>query len=260
MTSFDDLLDSVEESMSDRDVVGLAGFYLREYENTHPFSANELWEVIEPSLFHIPQDSFRAYPSQLRQKGWFQKHDSRWDLTGDGLSHYQKLVTLKTGEETPRETDDLFITASPPDDDFYQPLVNDINRSYRYHIYDATMILTRKLLENLVIELLRTRLGATDNLETFYIPRQGRFKPFSVLVENFGEHIEQFQPFMPDLDSDFIDRLDSFRTQANATAHSIQVDISQSEIEERGTTANDLVRVLFRLREQVRLEAELNGN
>jgi len=254
MPTFDDLLDSVSEDLRDADIIGLAGYYLREIEDESPFSTSQIRGIVEPSLRQVPQDSIGAYPSQLRDNGYFQRRGERWDLTQEGLTRYRDLISIPTSQETPRDSDDLFITADPPNDDFYEPLVEDINRSYRYHIYDATMVLSRKLLENLLIEVLRLRLGTGEHLETFYIPNQGRFQPFSELIENFSDNIDEFRPYNPDLDASFVNRLDRFRTRANANAHSIQVNLSQGEIEALSDDANELARTLFRLREQARLD------
>lgn len=256
MPSFDDLLDSVSEEPTDTDIIGLAGYYLREVEDEHPFATKQIRGVVEPSLRAINGDSVGTFPSQLKEKGYFQRRDQQWDLTKDGLEYYNEMVALLGDTEAPRADDDLFIDASLPDDDFYPALVDDINRSYQHHIYDATMILTRKLFENLIIELLRLRLGTSDYLEKFYIPNQGRFQPFSELIENFSEHLDDFKPYDPDLDASFVNQLDKFRTRANANAHSIQVDLSQGEIEALSEDANALATRLFRLHEQAKLDAD----
>lgn len=254
MPDFDSLLDSVSEDLSDADIIGLAGYYLREVEDENPFSTSQIRGIVEPSLRQVPPDSIGAYPSQLRDQGYFQRRDDQWGLTQEGLTRYREMVSIPSDQETPRESDDLFITTEPPDDEFYEPLVEDINRSYRHHIYDATMVLSRKLLENLLIEVLRLRLGTKNHLEAFYIPNQGRFQPFSELIESFSDNIGEFKPYKPDLDASFVNQLDQFRTRANANAHSIQVNLSQGEIEALSDDANELARILFRLREQARLD------
>lgn len=263
MPSFDELLNSIPEDikqeLTDRDVVGLAGYYLRKVEGEHPFATKQIRGVVEPSLQPVPNDSIGSYPSQLGEKEYFQRINGEWDLTEEGLNYYGKMVTLASADDAPRDDDDLFISVDYPDDDFYGTLVDDINRSYRHHIYDATMILTRKLLENLLIECLRLRLGTGEHLEAFYIPDQGRFQPFSVLIDNFGEHLGEFKPFDPDLDATFVSQLDQFRTRANANAHSIQVDLSPGEVEALSDDANSLSKRLFRLRTQARLDAERNN-
>jgi len=259
MTTFNQLVSSVEGDLADHDLVGIAGYYLREIDGEHPFSVSDLRDVIEPSLHPIPSDSLPSYPSYLnRQKGYFQRRDDKWDLTASGLEYYGELVTIPVLEDQPRPETQLFIDATPPEDDFYKPLVVDINRSYQMHLYDATMILTRKLFENVLIELLRAEVDMATELDAFYIKEQNRFQPFSQLLIEFEDRLQQFRPYIPELDSEFVDALNEFRHQANAKAHSIQVDISQADIEARSERTTALTTTLFRLRKQVALAADLD--
>jgi len=255
MTTFDELLDTLSEEPTDTDVIGLAGYYLREIKEKEPFATMQIRGVVEPSLRAIPSDSIGAYPSRLEEKGYFQRHNGKWNLSKAGLEYYGEMVSIEPDIEAPRPEGDVFISATPPEDNFYPPLVNDINRSYRHHIYDATMILTRKLFENLLIELLRYRLGTSDHLKTFYNPEQRQFQPFSQLIENFSDHLDDFIPYDTALDGSFVNQLDQFRSQANASAHSIQVDIDQDEIKTYKADANELASRLFRLHKSARLDA-----
>jgi len=42
-------------------------------------------------------------------------------------------------------------------DEFYKILVQNINLAYRYGLYTAAMVLIRKILENLLIDILRKK-------------------------------------------------------------------------------------------------------
>lgn len=114
-------------------------------------------------------------------------------------------------------------------------------------VYDATLVLTRKLLENLLIDVLRSRYG-TERLVLYYDTDTRRFKPFYELVTNLEDNLDDFQHFSSELDGDFIDDLNSFRQTANRGAHSLEVDIIDDEIEKYGEKATRAARVLFRLR------------
>lgn len=259
MPTLNDLIASIEGELADHDLVGVAGYYLREIEANHPFSVADLRGAIEASLYTIPSDSLSSYPSYLmRQKGYFQRQDGNWDLTASGLRYYGDLVTVPTHDDEPRPETERFIDASPPEDDFYQPLVAEVNRSYQIHLYDATMILTRKLLENLLIEVLRAEVDMATELDAFYIKEQNRFQPFSTVVAEFEVRLQRFRPYIPELDGNFIDDLNEFRHQANSNAHSIQVNISQADIESRSERASELASTLFRLRKQVALAADID--
>lgn len=130
---------------------------------------------------------------------------------------------------------------------FYPDLIDQINQSYRLGIYDATLVLSRKLLENLVIDILRAKYG-TDRIELYYDTNSRRFQPFYTLVENLESNLADFQHYSDALDDEFIRRLNSFRQTANRGAHSLETNISEGEIETYGDRGEELARTLFRLR------------
>lgn len=133
---------------------------------------------------------------------------------------------------------------------FYPELVDGINQCYRLGIYDATLVLTRKLLENLLIDVLRNRYG-TNRIDLYYHPNNGRFQGFNDLIQNFEDNLSDFEHLSGALDSDFIRELDSFRENANAEAHSIETSLSQDEIEEYRDQASHAARVLIRVNENI---------
>ncbi|AWB28471.1 hypothetical protein [Halococcoides cellulosivorans] len=129
---------------------------------------------------------------------------------------------------------------------FYPDLVENINRCYSLGIYDATLVLTRKLLENLVIDILRDQYGKQE-INLYYLPDNHRFSKFSDLIDSFETNLGDFKHLSGGLDSDFIDELNSFRQDANAEAHSIETNITESDIEGYREQAQHASKVLFRV-------------
>lgn len=133
---------------------------------------------------------------------------------------------------------------------FYPELVEDINQCYSIGVNDATLVLTRKLLENLLIDILRKEYGK-QRINLFYLPDNRRFKNFSTLIDNFEERLDNFQHLSGGLDSDFIDELNAFREDANAEAHSIETNITESEMQEYREQARHVSQVLFQVRDNL---------
>jgi len=129
---------------------------------------------------------------------------------------------------------------------FYPDLVVDINRCYSLSIYDATLVLTRKLLENLLIDIFRDQYG-TKRIQLYYRPNNGRFQNFSTLIENFEDNLNDFEHLSGGLDSDFIEELNAFRQNANAEAHSIETNITKSEMQEYREIPRHATRFLLRV-------------
>jgi hypothetical protein len=129
---------------------------------------------------------------------------------------------------------------------FYPDLVENINQCYSIGVYDATLVLTRKLLENLLIDILRERYGKQE-IDLFYIPENRRFRKFSDLIDNFEANLDDFHHLSGGLGSDFIDELDAFRQNANAEAHSIETNITETEMEKYKQQARHTAQVLLRV-------------
>ncbi|WP_049937183.1 hypothetical protein [Haloplanus natans] len=129
---------------------------------------------------------------------------------------------------------------------FYPDLVDDINHCYSIGVNDATLVLTRKLLENLIIDILRKEYGK-QGIDLYYRPENHRFRKFSDLIDNFEENLNDFHHLSGGLDSDFIDELNTFRQDANAEAHSIETNITENEMEDYRAQARYAAKVLFRV-------------
>ena len=117
--------------------------------------------------------------------------------------------------------------------EFYEKLRVEINKCYTYGLANAALTLSRKLIENIVIHILRSKYppsGGTVNLELYYHSSKGRFKNFSELVGVLEDKRSDFVPDEKLLD-DIIKRILELRETANATAHSITTYNSVVEID-----------------------------
>jgi len=86
---------------------------------------------------------------------------------------------------------DMFIEVTWLPDDFYKRLVDEINYLYINQFPMSLSILIRKLLENLIIDILRKKYG-THDLQLYYDSSRGRFHDFSVLLKNLDSKKEEF--------------------------------------------------------------------
>jgi len=129
---------------------------------------------------------------------------------------------------------------------FYPELVENINRCYSLGIYDATLVLTRKLLENLLIDILRAQYGK-QKLNLFYITEEKQFQNFYTLINNFRDNLSDFDHLCGGLDDDFVKELDALRQNANVEAHSIETTISEKEMNTYQEQAQNVSQILFRI-------------
>jgi hypothetical protein len=138
-------------------------------------------------------------------------------------------------QETIYKTDILKIDFN---DTFYKNLVLEINKAYKIGAYTGAFILCRKLIENLVIDILRKKFPPNaTNLELYFSTknRGGRFHDFSVLLDNLELKKNDFGIDKP-LIEELMSLIKPFRPNVNSKTHSIIIignegDIKKFEIE-----------------------------
>jgi hypothetical protein len=159
-------------------------------------------------------------------------------LEDEQIPHADNIPLLTHAAES-------FIDIEKTTDDFYDDLIKNINKCYRIGVYDGTFVLTRKLLENLIIDLLR-REYPKSYLRVYYIPEYGRFRNFSELIEIFEYRLKDYQSYSNGMNGELISDINRFRETANSNAHSIVRNPEQEEIEDLGEDAEHAAKVMFR--------------
>ena len=139
-----------------------------------------------------------------------------------------------------------FIEVLQVPDDFYKNLIDEINRAYAYQMPIALSITVRKLLENLVIDILRKKYGTAD-LTLYYAPSKHRFQDFSILLKNLDTKKGDFHYISSSLDKSFIDDLNRYRETGNSGAHSIDANLTIEQFTADKSKINHLVQLLLRV-------------
>lgn len=174
---------------------------------------------------------------------------SNWNVHGDFIKHWrpQLIGYLKdNGIDYNKESRTFSLIGGDPieiittkrkistfldiefDDFFYNSLKKEINDTYKFGLFTSTMFLSRKLLENLVIEILRTKYppNKPENLRIYW---DKRFHDFSVLIKNIEDRKSDFAPDEPII-SEFISLCKPFRPRVNANTHSIVIFSDEEEV------------------------------
>jgi hypothetical protein len=126
---------------------------------------------------------------------------------------------------------------------FYSDLIKEINMAYSYFLYTSTYVCLRKLFENLVIELLRTRYG-TAELPLYYDANRGRFQDFSILLDNLRGKSADFRQYTTGIDDHFFSFITDLRERANSNAHSIDVIREPKYFEDNKDMLNQYIVLL----------------
>jgi len=116
-------------------------------------------------------------------------------------------------------------------DVFYNELRNEINKAYQVRLFTSVMLLSRKLFENLIIEILRMKYPSniSGNLEIYYFVKDGKFQNFTILLQNIEERKSDFT-VDEHLITQIISLIKPFRKGANANAHSIIIVSDENDI------------------------------
>ncbi|MFK8214526.1 hypothetical protein [Haloferax volcanii] len=237
----DRLIDFFDDEAGQKERVALVIYYIEKTDNTTSVTQTEVREEIEHSRSAISPSSVSTYFSRLRKQGWLTSSGDGSRLTHDGEDAVEEL--LDDGAlDNPR--DDLFISSNSYEEEKYKKLVEDINESYKYRIYDATMVLTRKYFEDLVFHILQTHYSG-DDVQMFYDQENQRHYSFDELIDNLREGVPEIRQYSRELNRELVDDLRELKEQGNAGAHSIRVDFTDEEMEELSEDATRISTILY---------------
>jgi hypothetical protein len=131
-------------------------------------------------------------------------------------------------------------------DDFYRDLVHLINKAYQAELNAAVPILTRKLLENLLVDALRSFYGLRD-VAVFFDTVHRRFHDFGLLIDNAKARLEDFTWCKDLMNKELLAKLDEYRERGNASAHSMTVTISKGDLDRDRDETTHVIEQLFKL-------------
>ncbi len=116
-------------------------------------------------------------------------------------------------------------------DHFFDSLVREINGTFASGFYTSTVILIRKLIENLLIDLLRTKfpLNNAENLELYYDKEHGRFRFFSELINRLISKKDQFTGIVKTVDR-LVTKINEFKEHADSNTHSLTMLSSADDV------------------------------
>jgi hypothetical protein len=102
---------------------------------------------------------------------------------------------------------------------FYDRLEEEINHCHSSSLPNATLVLSRKLIENLLYQILEERFPR--ELDLRYIVDQGRAQDLSVLIYNLESRLTDFDREQVDLLKKLLGLIKPFKRDANSTAHKV---------------------------------------
>lgn len=104
----------------------------------------------------------------------------------------EKIIVKQKKQKT-RRTLKILIDYDT-EDYFIKGHIDELNKAYTHGCYTGTFILARKIVENLIIDILVAKFSerTKENKELYFDTRQGRFKDFSVILESIRKKKDAF--------------------------------------------------------------------
>lgn len=129
------------------------------------------------------------------------------------------LVKAKSRTKEKLETILNYDTTDP----FIKGHVKEINRAFTHGCYTSVNILARKVVENLVIDILIAKYPpekSKENKEKFYDVAKRRNKDFSEVLRNLHDSRHDFDPPKDKMIQRLYEKAKAFKNQANDKVHS----------------------------------------
>lgn len=133
------------------------------------------------------------------------------------------------------------------ENNFLKAHIDEINKTYSNGCYTACFVLMRKVLENLIVEILRKKYpeNKKEHRQKYYDFARGRNYDFNILLKNLRKSSNDFET-----EKKLVERIyqkaSEFKETANEMTHSLYHIATKKEIDEKNFQyILDLIKELF---------------
>lgn len=134
-------------------------------------------------------------------------------------------------------------------DRFEKKHVEEINGTYNAHCYTATYILCRKLMESLIIEILKKKFPSGKDRILYEHPTQRRFLDFSVVLDNIYKQKTKFSITGSSAIQRLKQKATHFKNDANDKTHSLFHIATKAEID--AAEVQEIFDLIIKLNQEV---------
>jgi len=149
------------------------------------------------------------------------------------------------GSPAPSRSDFIDIEAHYVSDKVYSQLIGEINTCYEYEAYSSALVMLRKLLENLIVDILRFKYAPAGQHDKYFDYTTNQFLPLNALISNFEQIVNEYAKY--GLLKSHVAAIKGFRKEGNISAHSIVDFVSGEKLLAIKKRANESVIVLLRI-------------
>jgi predicted transcriptional regulator len=252
---FNRLLDHFDVEAGQKEQVALIFYYLEQFEGENEITQSEVKELIRESRSSINTSSVSTYFGRLEDEDDITTAgNGGYRLTHEGEDRIEELLDEDALDDH-RDEGDLFIDTDAIDHERYQELIEDINDCYRYRVYSGTVVLTRKLFEDIVFEILKTHYGG-DDVQMYYHQDDDRHYSFNELLNNLKDGVPTLRRYSRELNDAFVEEIRELKNAGNRGAHSVRVSFTDDEMEEWSSDVTRMAEILYDVLEGARIANE----
>ena len=149
------------------------------------------------------------------------------------------------GSPLPSTPDFIEIESSLRLDKVYSLLIDEINTCYEYEAHSSALVMLRKLIENLLVDILRIKYEHTGEHGFYFDESKKQFLPLRVLVSNLESIASEYQRV--GLTKAHLGIIKGLRKEGNRSAHSIIDLVDKKKMDSIKSNANQAVIILLRI-------------
>jgi len=170
--------------------------------------------------------------------------NNRKNMEGRRVSKKKRKMPKKTEKI---ETEELLAFSNDYPWVFYKPLEREINACYSAKLFNACVLLSRKIIENLIYNLLRSKFS--KNIELRWNTGKNRPHDFAILIDNLKQKKNQFNQEEQTFVDKFIKLCKPFKRDANSKAHNI-MEYVERKVEIDDMKIPEMIQMLLNLIER----------
>jgi hypothetical protein len=127
----------------------------------------------------------------------------------------------------------------------YSRLIDEINTCYEYEAHSSALVMLRKLIENLLVDILRMKYAPSGQHGFYFDDARKQFLPLSKLVSNLESIASEYSRF--GLTKSHVGIIKGLRKDGNRSAHSIIDLVDKKKMDSLKSNANQAVIALLRV-------------
>jgi len=143
-----------------------------------------------------------------------------------------KIIKVKSNSNSRRSLKIKMFIVYETENKFLKAHIDEINRCYDAHGYTASFILIRKIIENLITEIIKKKFPNKEDKKLYLNFNTGHIRDLSEMIKNLKERLGGFDPDEKKLIQKILSLSENFKNDANDKTHSLYHIAKKKELDD----------------------------